>query len=102
MSTKRIVAAWAAVIVAATCASALLESCTPQARRDVASAALTAAQIACALGHSELQDADIAKVCAITGDLAPVLRTLIGEHRAAASRERVRSPWCGSSGDAGL
>lgn len=72
---------------------ACLLACTMQQAKSVLNAALTASQIACALENSLLGDARIAEVCAIRGELAPVLRTLISEHRIAAKRERaVSSP----------
>jgi hypothetical protein len=66
-------------------------ACINQQSKGVLSGALTASQIACALEHSLLGDPQIAQVCAIQGDLAPVLRTLIGSHRAAAKREIAAS-----------
>jgi hypothetical protein len=66
-------------------------ACTQQQAKSALNGALTASQIACALEHSLLGDPQIAQVCAIQGDLAPVLRTLIGSHRAAAKRETAAS-----------
>lgn len=62
-------------------------ACTPGERRDAVNGALDAAQIACALNHAELGDEDVAKVCAIEGALAPILRTLLASHRSAMARE---------------
>lgn len=58
-------------------------SCTQQQAKSVLNTAMTASQIACALEHATLGEPDIARLCQFSADLAPVLRTLIGSHRAA-------------------
>lgn len=80
-----------ALVVSVALVTILYTACTQQQARTVLNGALTAAQIACALERSMLGDEAIAQACEIRGDLAPVLRALIGSHRAAAKRENAAS-----------
>lgn len=61
-------------------------ACTPQQIKDATKVVLSAAQIACILNRVELGNTEAMKLCQIREDLAPVVETLVSEHKAAMSR----------------
>lgn len=77
-----------------------LTSCSPSTTRNVVDALLSAADVACIISHEFMPDEQaIAKACSLKEDMAPTIRTVVGEHKAGVRRALVGANLC--SKDAG-
>jgi hypothetical protein len=77
-------------VSASLAACSVMTGCAGLTAKGATDAVFSIAEVACIVAHAELpSEAAIADACALSQDLAPVIRTLVAEQKSAIARARV-------------